>query len=289
MQQVATGYGRRRAAVVFALALGWPAAAAAQGDCFPGPSSNEAKALAIFAVPLAFGRGSAPELFSGFHAGLEVAYLPRIGDATATPTICRPGKGPENTNLLFALPRPRIGLPLPFGLALEASWVPPVRVHGVKANLFGVSLEKAFGRLDGLVAALRAHATFGTIYAPITCDDAALADATSECFGGSRSDDRVRPNIFGIDLAVGGPLAGGRLRPYGGVGYNRLEPRFQVNFTNRFGALDNRRVEVGLNRVVLFGGATWKLTGRLGVTSELYASPADAITGRVILRTAVGP
>jgi hypothetical protein len=279
----------RRAAAAVMLALGWPAAAAAQGDCFPGPESNEAKTLAIFAVPLAFGRGSAPEVFPGFRAGIELAYLPNVDDATATPTICRPGKGPENTDLLFALPRPRIGLPLPFGLALQASWVPPVRVRGIKANLIGLSVEKAFGNLEGLVAALRVHATFGSVRAPITCDDQALEDPASECFGGTRSDDRLSPNIMGIDLAVGGPLAEGRLRPYGGVGYSRLQPRFQVDYTNQYGDLDDRRVEVDLDRFVMFGGATWQTTERLSVTGELYAAPADAITGRVVVRTAVGP
>jgi hypothetical protein len=279
----------RRAAAAVMLALGWPAAAAAQGDCFPGPESNEAKTLAIFAVPLAFGRGSAPEVFPGFRAGIELAYLPNVDEATATPAICRPGKGPENTDLLFALPRPRIGLPLPFGLALQASWVPPVRVRGIKANLIGLSVEKAFGNLEGLVAALRVHATFGSVRAPITCDDQALEDPASECFGGTRSDDRLSPNIIGIDLAVGGPLAEGRLRPYGGVGYNRLQPRFQVDYTNQYGDLDDRRVEVDLDRFVMFGGATWQTTERLSVTGELYAAPADAITGRVVVRTAVGP
>jgi hypothetical protein len=271
------------------LSLGWPVVAVAQGDCFPGPESNEAKTLAIFAVPLAFSRASAPEVFPGFRVGVELASLPNVDEATATPTICRPGKGPENTDLLFALPRPRIGLPLPFGLALQASWVPPVRVRGVKANLIGLSVEKAFGDLDGLVAALRVHATFGSVRAPITCDEEALEDPTSECFGGTQSDDRLSPNIMGIDLAVGGPLAEGRLRPYGGVGYNRLRPRFQVGHTNQYGELDDRRVEVDLNRFVMFGGATWQTTDRLSVTGELYAAPADAITGRVVLRTAVGP
>jgi len=279
----------RLAVALLALVLGWPTSGAAQGDCFPGPESNEAKTMATFAVPLAFGRGSAPDLFAGFTAGLELAYLPKVSDAIATPTICRPGKGPEQTDLLFALPRPRFGMPLPLGLTLQASWVPPVRVKGVKANLFSISVEKAFGRLDGLVAAVRAHATFGSIRAPITCDDDALGDATSECFGGTRSDDRLSPNILGLDLAVGGSLAGGRLRPYGGAGYNRLQPRFQVNFTNRFEELDNRRVEVDLDRLVVFGGASWQIAERLDLTGELYAVPSDAVTGRVIVRTAVGP
>jgi hypothetical protein len=279
----------RGAVAAVMVALGWPGAAAAQGDCFPGPASNEAKTLAIFAVPLAISRGSAPEVFPGFRAGLELASLPNVDEATATPTICRPGKGPENTDLLFALPRPRIELPLPFGLSLQASWVPPVRVRGVKANLIGLSVEKAFGDLDGLVAALRVHATFGSVRAPITCDDEALEDPASECFGGTRSDDRLSPNIMGIDIAVGGPVAEGRLRPYGGVGYNRLQPRFQVDYTNQYDELDDRRVEVDLDRLVMFGGATWQTTDRLSLTGELYAAPADAITGRVIVRTAVGP
>lgn len=279
----------RNVFTILALAAGWPAAAAAQRDCFPGPESNEARTLAIFAVPLAFSRGNAPTLFSGFQAGLELASLPEVDDAIATPTICEPGKGPENTDLLFALPRPRIGMPLPFGLALQLSWVPPVRVRGVKANLFGVSLEKAFGRLDGLVGAIRAHATFGSVRAPVTCDEKALEDPASECFRGIRSDDRLRPNIMGIDLAFGGPLLEGRLRPYGGVGYNRLQPRFQVNFTDQFGQLDDRRIEVDLDRLVLFGGATWQATERVGITTELYGAPADAMTARVLVRTAVWP
>jgi hypothetical protein len=272
-----------------ALVLGWAVSASAQGECSPGPESNEAKTLATFAVPLAFSRGSAPDLLPGFTAGLELAYLPRLSDARATPTICRPGKGPEHANLLFAIPRPRIGMPLPFGLILQASWVPPVRVNGVKANLFGISVEKAFGQLDGLVAAVRAHATFGSISAPITCDNEALQDPTSECFRGTRSDDRMSPNIMGVDLALGGSLAGGRLRPYGGAGYNRLQPRFQVNFTNQFGVLDNTRVEVDLNRFVVFGGATWQVAERMGLTGEVYVAPSDAVTGRVVFRTAVGP
>ena len=279
----------RALVVLVMLVLVWSRTGVAQDDCFPGPQSNEAKTLATFAVPLAFSRGSAPDVFPGFTAGLEVAYLPKVSEAIATPTICRPGKGPEHTDLLFAIPRPRFGTPLPFGLNLQASWIPPVRVNGVKANLFGISLEKAFGRPDGLVAAVRAHATFGSIHAPITCDGDALNDATSECFGGTQSDDRLSPNILGLDVAFGGSLAGGRLRPYGGAGYNRLQPRFQVNFTNRFGDVDRRKVEVDLNRLVLFGGATWQLAERLGLTGELYVAPSDAVTGRLVFRTEVGP
>jgi hypothetical protein len=274
---------------IVALAASALAAPLAAQVCQPGPSSNEAKTLAIFSVPLAFGPTTAPEILPGLSVGLEGVYLPNVDPATATPTICRPGQGPLNTDLLFGLLRPRIGLPLPFGLALQASWIPPVRINGVKANLFGLSVGKSFGKLDGLVAAIRAHGTFGSIYGPITCDDAALSDPVSECFQGTRSDDKYSPNIFGADVSLGWTMAGGKLRPYVGGGYNRLEPRFQVNFTNQFGELDSTRIEVNLNRGVVFGGATWQLADRLGIAGEVYAAPADAVTARLVVRTAIGP
>jgi hypothetical protein len=255
--------------------------------CRPGPNSNEAKTLAIFSVPLAFGRVLAPETNSRFQVGLEGTYIPKVDAATATSTICQPGKGPENTDLLFAVPRPRVELPLPQGFALEASWVPPVRVNGTKANLFGVSLAKNFA-LATLVGSLRAHGTFGTVHGPITCDEAALTDPVSECFNGTVSDDKYAPNILGADFTLSQPMLGGRLRPYIGAGYNRLEPRFQVHFINQFGDLDSTRVVVNLNRGAVFGGATWAMTDRLGATAEIYADPADAITLRLAVRAAIG-
>lgn len=264
-------------------------AAAQDDDCFPSDDSNEAKTFAIFAVPLAFSPAAAAESVAPgtVRVGLEGSYLPNIDDETATPTVCRPGKGPENTNLLAALPRPRVAVALPSGFGLEASWVPPVRVKGVRANLFGLALVRAFQVGTGMRAAVRAHATFGEVRAPITCDDDALADPVSECFNGTRSDDRYRPNIFGLDASVTWAMAGGRLQPYAGAGYNRLQPRFQVHFVNQFGVLDDRRVEVDLNRGVVFGGATWHLSRQLGLTGEVYAAPADAVTGRIVVRAAL--
>jgi hypothetical protein len=268
--------------------LGLPAAAAAQRACLPGPNSNEARTLARSSVPLAFSAAGAPESFRVFQVGVEVASVPSIDPATATPTVCRPGKGPENTNLLPVFPRPRVTLSMPGRLTLEASWIPPVPVNGVRANLFGLALGKSFGQPDGIVLAIRGDATFGSINAPITCGDRALADPSSECYRGQRSDDRFQPNIFGADFTFSAPLVRGRLRPYVGAGYNNLRPRLQVHFVNQFGELDNTSVEVSLNRVSVFGGATWAATARFSVSGELYTVPADGMSGRLVVRTALG-
>jgi len=270
------------------LALGAaPAAAQLTDTCRPGQGSNEAKTMAIFDVPLAFSNAAAP-----LHApagqlrlGLELSYLPKVSPAVATPTVCRPDKhGPENTDLLFAAPRPRVSLTLPAGLVLEASWIPPIRMAEVRANVVGVALARSTElRSRGLVLDLRAHGSFGTVKGPITCDDAALQDAGSPCYLGTRSNDSFQPNVIGVSAALGWSL-GRVLRPYAGAGYNHLAPRFRVNFTNQFDVIDHRRVVVDLDRLVLFAGATWSAGRRLDFSGEIYSAPVDAVTGRLLAR-----
>jgi hypothetical protein len=269
------------------------AGASAQGndDCFPPRGSNEARMMAIFDVALAFSGAVAPaaEPSGRIHLGLEVSYLPNIDRATAIPTVCRPDKlTPENTDLLFAAPRPRGFLALPAGFSLEASWTPPIRIGDLKANLVGVALARATPiGARGALLGLRAHGLFGVIKAPITCNDAALGDAGSICYQGTRSDDSFKPNAMGVEATMSWP-AGRSFRPFMGVGYNHLAPRFQVNFTNQSAFTDRRRVIVNLDRAVLFAGATWRATPAFDLSGEIYSAPADAVTGRVTGRIRLG-
>ena len=267
--------------------------AAAQGtdDCFPGKSSNEARMMAKFDVPLAFSAVAAPERRSAgrIELGLELSYVPGVDPALAIPTECRPGKlRPENTDLLSAIPRPRVALALPWGFGVEASWIPPFRFSEARANLVSVALSRTTAIQGGAVLLnIRAHGTFGVINGPITCNDAALEDATSECFQGTRSDDAFHPNVVGVEAAVGWRL-GKSLRPYIGAGYNHLAPRFRVNFTNQFDQTDRRRVSVNLTRGVLFAGATWRATRAFELSGEVYSPPTDAVTVRVAGRVVLG-
>lgn len=278
----------RLATLLVLLGVAAPAAARAQPHCFPPATSNEARALALSSLPLVFSGARAPQPRADggaplLEVALEVTYLPRLSDDIATPTICRPGKGPENTGVLSVFPRPRLLLHGPAGLTLEASWVPPIRVEQVRSNLFGVALshERTLGRQVDM--RVRAHATLGSVEAPITCPDEALRDPDSECFDGRRSNDRLRPNLYGAELAAGWRMSGGRLRPYAGLGYTWMRPRFRVNFVNNVGEVDRSRVEVDLERTALFGGATWQATGRVALSGEMYGTSQDGATGRVLV------
>jgi hypothetical protein len=280
-----------RAAAYALGALFIAAPLAAQGDCFPKSNSREADLFAHFSTPLAFSNGAAPTLHlpGAVLLGLEATILPDAGDRIATPTTCRPGKGPENVNILPGFIRPRLAYSMGNGNMLELSWVPPVKVDGVKANLFSFAVSRsALLNPAGAVVMARAHATIGSIKAPFTCDEDALADPTSECFEGELSNDKYSPNIFGIELAVGWAWAGGRLRPYLGGGYNILHPRFQVDFTNSADEHDDRKVEVNLSRWVVFGGLTLQASQRLAFSAEGYSSPADNVTARAKLTYSLG-
>ncbi|HEV8195810.1 MAG TPA: hypothetical protein VGP87_04135 [Gemmatimonadales bacterium] len=268
-----------------------PDVAAQEPDCFPTKSSNEARVMAKFDVPLAFSAIAAPARppAGRIELGLELSYVPKIDPALGLPTECRPEKlRPENTDLVPLVPRPRVAVRLPWGFGVEASWIPPLRISEAKANLVSVAVSRvtAIGH-GGVLVGLRVHGTFGVINGPITCDDAAIQDATSICYQGQRSDDAFHPNVYGIEGTVGWRL-GKSLRPYMGGGYNRLAPRFRVNFTDQFDQTDRRRVGVDLDRGVLFAGATWRATPAVELSGEVYSPPTDAVTVRVAARVLLG-
>jgi hypothetical protein len=261
---------------------GW-SALAAQDICVPPKDSHEANTFATLSVPVAFTGARAPAVAHGVSIGLEFASLPSVGRTNATPTACRPDKGPENTNPIPGIIRPRVAVAIP-GLVFEASWIPPVRVDEVRANLFGLAIAHPHSLGHGWVLGLRAHAVLGSLRAPVTCPDAAIRDVTSECFGGTRSDDRWQPGVFGAEAVVGEGRA--NIRPHFGVGYTMLRPRFEVNFTNAADSTDHRQVQVNLERIAIFAGVTMRM-GASSFTAEAYSTPADAVTARIVVRTLI--
>jgi len=262
-----------------------PAAVQAQVDCTEGQlphNSNEAKIFKTLAVPLAYDalRAPLPPRPGSVTVAVEFTHIPQIDSADRVPSYCRPGKAAENTNIRSWSFRPRLTLTGGQGFFLELSYIPPIRVNGVKASVFGVAAGRAVAGKK-TTTQIRGYYQFGTINGPVTCDKNAVNDPTSECFGEPVSDDEYKPNQFGFDASVGFPLMSGRFTPYAGLGVNFLRPRFTVSSTGQ-------KVEMNDARMAVMGGASFFLTRSLQLSGEAYADPAQAVTGKFMVSYAFG-
>ncbi len=257
----------------------------AQSGCVAPDGSNEAMLMALKSVPIAFSPARAPERLRGgtIEVGLEGLTIPKASDDELAPTVCGTDDGLANTNQLVIAGRPRVRVGLGRGFAVEAGWIPPITVNGVQANLLGGSL--GWTSSEGpVIFEVRAHGSFGTVKGSFTCTEAETQDPSNRCFGATVSHDTFHPAVYGADITVGASLAGGKARPYLGGGYNRLTPKFDVNYTTSSGSLDDSRVESTLNRATLFGGIGVELTKSVTLTGQLYASLKDAASVSFTLR-----
>ena len=276
---------RSRFATAFVAALGAVAFRAAGAQCRPPASSHEARLLAFYEAPVLFTMGSAPERLApgALSIGAEAIPVPSPDPVLTHPSFCYQYTT-NNTKLAPLFGRPRIVVGLPAGLAVEASYVPPVSVSSARVTIGSLALTQTqslpLGR-GKLLLQLRAHGTLGRIHGPITCPRASLQlDApAAPCYGTTPSRDSYDPRSLGVEAAAATRL--GPLDAFVGGGANRLDPRFRAGFTDALGNVDHTTVDVALVRGVAFGGATLHLRHDLAVSGQLYVVPADVSAVRL--------
>lgn len=275
-----------RTAAALALCAG---SAAAQ--CKVASSSNEGKLLAFYSVPIVFSAATAPSVMSagGIRIGFEAEYIPKPNAEIQHSGKCFTEKS-EHTSLSPVFGRPRLTIGLPGGFALEASYLPPIKIADAKPNLasFALSETRHFAAMagsPGVDVMLRANATVGNVKGPITCPRSALqtTSSTSPCYGTSPSNDTFSPNMFGVDLIAGMTPAASTFSFYGGVGVNRIDPHFQVGFTDGLGGVDRTKVQLvsPLTRISLTAGVADRIAPKFDIGAQVYSVPQDVTTFRV--------
>jgi len=272
------------AAAVLGLVM---AAAPVAAQCRPPQNSNEAKLLAFYEAPVAFGVDAAPTTLApgAVRVSLEVEPMPTPNNAIEQTHFCFESKG-ENTRLSPIFGRPRVTIGLPAGFIVEASYVPPIQLYDAKPNVasFAVSraqrLPSAWG--GALTLLVRAHGTVGQVQGPITCPTKGLqtADENAPCFGTSPSNDTFHPYMIGGEGTLALTTRDRRWAFWAGGGVNWLRPRFQVGFTDAVGFTDSTRVEINLTRAVVYGGVTAHVTRAFDLSAQVYSQPADVTTVR---------
>jgi hypothetical protein len=263
----------------------------AGGQCRVKAESNEGKLLAFYTAPIVFSMATAPQVMApgSIRIGVEGEYIPKPNRAIEQTGACFTQKS-EKTSLSPVFGRPRITIGVPFGFALEAAYLPPVTIARAKPNLFSFGLSHArhlaLGPVsNGTTLMLRLHGTFGNVKGAITCPRSSLQQSAplSPCYGTSPSKDTFHPDMFGGEIAAGFAPGTGGISFYAGAGANRIDPHFQVGFTDLNGNVDATQVELEkpLVRATVFGGVTAVLRRILDVGAQIYSVPSDATLFRL--------
>jgi hypothetical protein len=90
--------------------------------------------------------------------------------------------------------------------------------------------------------------------------------------------------MFGGEIAAGFAPGSGGLSFYVGGGANRIDPHFQVGFTDANGNVDRTQVELAspLVRATVFGGVTAIVRRILDVGAQIYSVPSDVTLFRLM-------
>jgi hypothetical protein len=264
----------------------------AGAQCKVGTNSNEGKLLAFYTAPIVFSMATAPEVMrpASIRIGAEGEYIPKPNAAIEQTGACFTQKS-EHTSLSPVFGRPRITVGGPFGFALEAAYLPPVTIARATPNLFSFGISQAHHFTVGPVATgttlmFRIHGTFGNVKGAITCPRSSLQQSSpsSPCYGTTPSKDTFHPDMFGGEIAAGFAPGSGGISFYAGAGANRIDPHFQVGFTDANGNIDMTQVELTspLVRATIFGGATAIVRQIFDVGAQIYSVPSDATLFRLM-------
>ena len=278
--------------VLFIGAMLFTAQRTATAQCKVSIDSNEGKLLAFYTAPIIFSMAIAPEeLRPGtIRIGAEGEYIPKPDPAIEQTGACFTQKS-EHTSLSPVFGRPRITIGGPFGFAVEAAYLPPVTIARATPNLASFAISNAHHFAAGPVSngttlMLRLHGTFGNVKGAITCPRSQLQQTSpsSPCFGSNPSKDTFHPDMFGGDVAVGFAPGTRGISFYGGAGANRIDPHFQVGFTDGAGGVDRTQVELEnpVTRASVFGGVTAVIRQIFDVGAQVYSVPEDATLFRLM-------
>jgi len=284
-------------------ALGTPSRAVSQARELRsyGSGAPEAKLMLYYSSTVAFSpigvpfgamRPSTTAFVTGpssprLEAAVELSYLPPLSTSQRTPSSDKP----EATNLAPLFARPRVAARLPGGLALELSWIPPVRLFDVKANLFAGAVSRSFDVAWRVRIIPRASFLTGRVEGPITCNretarDRGVALATYFAFVcySNNSRDYFEPRHVSGELLVARSSMNGNWEPYATAGARAERTRFDVGVIRRDGTRDPDEpvLEVKTTRAYGTVGTSWLGLRRTRLAAELYYAPGSTLTARAL-------
>ena len=209
------------------------------------------------------------------EVGAELDWIPQLSSVQRRVAFNGIGEVDVTKAPIFARPRITIGLPWQFALTL--SYVPPIRVFGVKPNLFAFALERPLYERDSWTIGMRMYGQIGDVEGAVTCPGNVIEfpPGSPENFFGceKKSADRLSQHSAGLELSGSYRIEQLRgLTPYIAVAGNFLDTQVRVNALT-FGILDRNRLEAETWTFSASAGVTYPLTNKLMLSVGMFYSP----------------
>jgi hypothetical protein len=248
-------------------------------------SDPEGRLLAFYSASMAFSPAGVGWDDSRLSFSLEVSHVPYLDKAQRRPSIDKP----ESTNLAPFFPRPRISIGLGSWRA-EASWIPPMRVFDVQANLGSLSITAPPVKIGTFRLSPRAWATIGRVEGAMTCSSQEMLGhgADLELYYGTvchgrESEDWFEPRMVGGEAVIARPLGSGGSSVYALAGARVDRTRFDIGVLTFDGQRDPDHPILQLSAFRPHGaiGGSWRVRRGVYAGGELFYAPGSLLTGRV--------
>jgi hypothetical protein len=243
---------------------------------FDRPESWAMKYFASVTLLTPAGAPRADEPWS-LSLSVEVASIPHL--STEERRVGFDGRKVEDLNKLPVMMRPRVAVSLPWRLALELAYVPPIEVGGVRTDLISGALSRPLWSGARWSVHGRLHGQIGNVEGDFTCsaEDAAGEPGTpANPFGcQAPSSDEASLEYWGGALTVSyRPRPGSGASYFAGMSVQEMDLEFQVDALT-FGVRDRNLLLTRGSTWSVFAGAGWRVGGRWSLGAEAHYAPLD--------------
>lgn len=256
-------------------------------------SEPEGRLLGFYSAAMAFSpAGIAPDQ-SRLSFQLEVSHVPSLNRAQRRPSIDKP----ESTNLAPFFPRPRGMLRLG-AWTTELSWIPPMKVFDVTANLASAAITAPALSLGSLHITPRVWGMTGRVEGAMTCSTKEMLGKGADlelyyntvCHG-NQSKDWFEPRMLGAEAIAVKSSGGGGSRLYALLGGRVDRTKFDIGVITFEGDRDAEHPILQLRTVRPHAaiGGTWKVRREVFAGAEAFYAPGSLLTVRVSGRWVAKP
>ncbi|MDV6345077.1 hypothetical protein [Nitrosomonas sp. Is37] len=213
--------------------------------------------------------------FGSIEVGFELDWLPQL--STEERRVGLSGTKVEDLNKSPIFARPRVTIGLPWQFALTLSYVPPIKIFGLKPNLFAFALERPLYEHDSWRIGMRLYGQIGNVVGAFTCsgDDMNFEPGSPENPAGceGKSADKAIQNYAGFELSGAYRIEKlGGLTPYIAVAGNFLDTQVNVNAPT-FGVINKNRIKAETWTFSMSAGFAYPLTDKLMFSVGMFYSP----------------